>query len=94
MLEDKDAGSVVVNAGFTWKSQALVRYYYGIPGFYEPGAALNPFVKLGYSHALSDRWSLNAFVHYEYLDGTIAASPIVADHAVLTVFAGVVFKVF
>jgi outer membrane protein len=89
----KNAGALVVNTGFTWKSAALVRYYYGIDGFYRPDDALNPFIKLGYSRPLSERWSLNAFVHYEYLDRAIADSPLVTDHSVLTVFGGVVFKI-
>jgi outer membrane protein len=89
----KNAGALVVNTGFTWKSAALVRYYYGVDGLYRPGDAWNPFVKLGYSRPLSERWSLNAFVHYEYLDRAIADSPLVSDHSVLTVFGGVVFKI-
>lgn len=86
-------GSLVVSLGMTWKSAALVRYYYGVEGLYEPGSAVNPFIKLGYALPLSDRWTLSAFAHYEYLDNSIANSPIVSDHGVTTVFAGVVFKV-
>ena len=85
--------SIVLSAGFTWKSAELVRYYYGIDALYEPGAALNPFVKLGYTRALSDRWSINAFVHYERLGDAVAASPIIADQDVTTIFAGATFKV-
>ena len=86
--------SLVANAGFTWKSAGTVRYYYGVNGLYRPDAALNPFVKLGYSRPLSERWSLNAFVHYEYLGDEIADSPIVSDHSVVTAFVGFNFKVF
>jgi MipA family protein len=84
----------VLNAGFTWKSAELVRYYYGMGDAYRPDAALNPFVKLGYSRALGERLTLNAFAHYEYLSDEIADSPIVVDHGVLTVFAGVIYKIF
>jgi MipA family protein len=86
--------SLVLNTGFTWKSAELVRYYYGVDGVYRPGTAINPFIKLGYSHALSTRLTLNAFAHYEYLGDAIADSPIVSDHGVLSVFAGVVIKIF
>lgn len=86
-------GSLVVSTGLTWKSSELVRYYYGVEGFYEPGSAVNPFLKLGYSLPLADRWTFSAFAHYEHLDNSVANSPIVSDHGVTTVFAGVVFKV-
>jgi len=86
--------SVVLSAGFTWKSAELVRYYYGIEALHEPGSALNPFVKLGYTRALSDRWAVNAFVHYERLGDAIAYSPIIADRGVTTIFAGATLKIF
>ena len=86
--------SLVLNVGFTWKSAELVRYYYGMDDVYRPDAAFNPFVKLGLSRALGERLTLNAFAHYEHLSDEIANSPIVVDHGVLTVFAGVIYKIF
>lgn len=85
--------SLVANAGFTWKSAETVRYYYGVKQLYRPESAFNPFVKVGYSRPLSERWTLNAFVHYEYLGGEIADSPIVSNHSVVTAFVGFNFKV-
>jgi outer membrane protein len=85
--------SLVINAGLTWKSAATVDYFYGVPDVYSPGAALNPFVKLSYALPLSQRWTLTAFVHYEYLGAAIADSPIVTDREVVTAFAGLNFKV-
>lgn len=85
-------GTLVVSTGLTWKSSKLVRYHYGVEGLYEPGSAVNPFLKLGYSLPLSDRWGFNAFVHYELLADAIADSPIISDSGVATVFAGFVFK--
>lgn len=86
--------SLVANAGFTWKSAETVSYYYGVKGFYRPDAALNPFVKVAYSRPLSERWMINAFVHYEYLSHEIADSPIVSDPSVVTAFVGFNFKIF
>lgn len=86
--------SLVLSGGFTWKSSQLVDYYYGADRFYEPGAALSPFIKLGFARPIGERWSISAFVHYEYLGNEIADSPIVVDDSVLTAFAGFVFKVF
>jgi len=85
--------SLVANAGFTWKSAETVSYYYGVNGLYRPDSALNPFFKVAYSRPVSQRWTLTAFVHYEYLSGEIAASPIVSDHSVVTAFVGFNFKV-
>ena len=85
--------SLVINAGLTWKSAATVDYYYGVQDLYRPDGALNPFVKLTYALPLSARWTFTAFVHYEYLDGTIVDSPIVSDREVVTAFAGFNFKV-
>jgi MipA family protein len=85
--------SLAINAGLTWKSAASVDYYYGVPDVYRADAALNPFVKLSYALPLSERWTLTAFVHYEYLDDTIVDSPIVNDREVVTAFAGFNFKV-
>jgi outer membrane protein len=86
-------GSLVASAGLTWKSEEVVRYYYGVRQLYEPGSAVNPFVRLRYSRTLSDRWSVNAFAHYERLADAIARSPVVTDDHVATLFAGVVFRV-
>lgn len=85
--------SLVVNAGWTWKSAAAVDYYYGVAGLYRPDDAFNPFIKVSYALPLSKRWTLTAFVHYEYLDDSIADSPIVSDREVVTAFAGFNFKV-
>jgi len=84
-------GSLSANVGLTWKSSAIVSYYYGVPGVYEGSWALNPFVKLGYSRPLSGKWRLTAFVHYEHLGNAIADSPIVNARYVLTVFAGATY---
>ena len=85
--------SLVASAGFTWKSSEVVRYYYGVDQLYEPGPAFSPFVKLHYSLPLSDRWTVNAFAHYEHLAGAIANSPIVSENHVTTVFAGASFRI-
>lgn len=86
-------GSLVLSCGVTWKSAQLVDYYYGVAD-YEGDAALNAFAKLGFSYPLSERWALNAFVHYEHLGSGITDSPIVNEKAVTTAFAGVVLKLF
>jgi outer membrane protein len=83
------AGALKLNLGFTWKSAAVVDYYYGVPGNYTPGSAFNPFVKLGFGHPLAGRWKFTAFYEYEHLGAAIADSPRVSNHEVQSVFMGV-----
>jgi MipA family protein len=84
-------GSLSANAGITWKSAGIVNYYYGVPTLYQAGAALDPFVKLGYTVPLSGNWRFSAFAQYERLGSAIADSPIVAEHYVATAFVGATY---
>ena len=84
-------GSLSANLGMTWKSAAIVNYYYGAPGIYAAGSALEPFLKLGYTLPLSGKWRFNAFAEFERLGSAIAESPIVAEHDVATVFVGAIY---
>jgi MipA family protein len=86
----QERGSLSANVGLTWKSAAIVNYYYGAPGIYTGGAALNPFLKLSYSRPLSKKWEFVALAEYERLGAAIAQSPIVAEHYVATVFVGAI----
>ncbi len=85
-------GTLSTRVGLTWKSAATVNYYYGYPGLYHAGRALNPFVKLGYSRPLSRKWKLDAFVHVERLGNAISDSPIVDRHYVTTAFIGATYS--
>jgi MipA family protein len=84
-------GALNARFGVTWKSASTVNYYFGYPGLYDAGWALNPFVKLGYSRPLSRRWKLDAFVHVERLGNAISDSPIVDRHYVTTAFIGATY---
>jgi outer membrane protein len=85
------AGTWKANVGVTWKSAAVVNYYYGYPGLYEAGWALDPFVKIGYSRPLGRKWTFDAFAHCERLGNAIASSPIVDRHYVTTAFLGATY---
>ncbi|HMK86807.1 MAG TPA: MipA/OmpV family protein [Steroidobacteraceae bacterium] len=88
LIEHK--GALTANVGITWKSAAIVNYYYGVTDIYRGTPALDPFAKLGYTVPWSGRWRFNGFVEYERLGSGIANSPIVAEHGVVTVFVGAV----
>ncbi|NJO12878.1 MAG: MipA/OmpV family protein [Gammaproteobacteria bacterium] len=91
LIESK--ASLVASAGVTWKSSALVNYYYGAEGLYEPGSALNPFVKFSFNRPLSERVAFKAFAHYEWLGQSVADSPIVSDAGSITAFVGFDLKI-
>jgi MipA family protein len=90
LLEGK--GSLTANVGLTWKSAAIVNYYYGADAIYRAGPALDPFFKLGYTLPLAGKWRLYAFAEYERLADAIADSPIVAEHYVATSFIGAIYS--
>jgi outer membrane protein len=85
-------GSWTGNVGITWKSSAIVNYYYGASGIYEPGPAFNPFIKLAFARPLKGKWKLTAFVEYERLGKSIAESPIVNERGVTTTFVGATYS--
>ncbi len=84
-------GTLSANAGITWNSAGIVNYYYGAANVYTGGSALDPFVKIGYVLPLGGRWRFNSFAEFEHLAHAVADSPIVNQHHVTTVFAGVVY---
>jgi outer membrane protein len=89
LLEGK--GSLTANVGITWKSAAIVNYYYGASTIYWAGSALDPFFKLGYTLPLAGKWRFYAFAEYERLASAIADSPIVAERYVATSFIGAIY---
>jgi MipA family protein len=83
--------SFAANIGVTWKSAAIVNYYYGAPNIYSAGSAFNSFAKLQYARPLVGKWRFEAFIEYERLGKAIADSPIVAENYVVTGFIGAVY---
>jgi outer membrane protein len=85
-------GTWTTNVGITWKSSAIVNYYYGAPGIYTAGPAVNPFIKLAFARPLTGKWKLTAFVEYERLGKSIADSPIINERGVTTTFVGAMYS--
>ena len=84
-------GTWTANIGLTWKSSAIVNYYYGAPGVYRGDASLDPFLKLAYSRPLKGKWKITGFVEGERLGNGIADSPIVNRRVVTTTFLGLMY---
>jgi outer membrane protein len=87
----KVGGAWSASIGITWKSAAIVNYYYGAPQVYEAGAALDPFVKLAYSRPLKGKWKITGFVECEHFGNAIADSPLVNARFATTAFVGTVY---
>ena len=87
------------SAGFTWKSESLLNYYYGIsadeagktPFAYEANSGLSPFMRLAWNKTLNRRWQLSSSIQYERLSSAINNSPVVEEDYVLQFFVGGVY---
>lgn len=82
--------------GVHWENAATTNYYYGvspaevIPGrpAYSPGSALSPYVRIGLSTKLNERWRFSSFLEYTRFGSAIHDSPIVDRSGTATVFIG------
>jgi len=87
-------------SGLSWRSENLNDYYYGVEGDevragrpkYSAGGGLNPFVGLGIKYEVSSTWSAFLQVGCEWLDSEVTDSPIVADHHIVSVMGGLVYR--
>jgi MipA family protein len=86
------ASHLSLHGGFTWKSQQLVDYYYGVPGLYRPGSALNPFAKLSWRRRLDENWTFEAFADAQRLATSITHSPLISRREVTTFFIGMIYE--
>jgi outer membrane protein len=86
--------------GLSYKSANLNNYYWGVrpeessvvlPA-YEAGDGVNARAQLRASYHFSRNWMLALSAEYERLNDEAAASPIVADKAVLGYFAGLGYR--
>ncbi|KGJ90518.1 MipA/OmpV family protein [Thalassotalea sp. ND16A] len=92
-----DAFIVELEAGLSFKSEQLTQYYYGFEApigvfeqnLYRPESALNYHIKLDLSYAYSQDWYLVSTIRNEWLDSSIANSPIVAKDEILSFFIGI-----
>jgi len=91
--------AVSASVGFTWKSESLLNYYYGVttdeagktPFAYEAKDGFNPFVRLAWNKTLNSRWQLSSSIQYEQLSSAISDSPLVEEDYVLQFFVGGIY---
>ena len=87
-----DFYQIVPEIGFKWQSSNLVDYYYGVRDSeatanrpaYEPDAAIDPFINVGFYMGLSQEWFLVSRFGYEFLGNEIQDSPIVDKSGLFT----------
>lgn len=88
------------SAGLRWKSSDLVGYYYGVesdevrPGrpAYNPDDAISPFLRLGVTRKLSERWGTLVAIQYAWLDSEARDSPIVEDSGSVSLLVGLAYS--
>lgn len=89
---------ILTSIGAIWQSSEVVNYYYGVTapeadlrGTYSADAALTPIARLDWNYQLTERWDLRFLANYRQLPDEIAASPLINDNKVITVFIGGVY---
>jgi outer membrane protein len=90
----------VPSAALRWRSSDLVGYYYGVepsealPGrpAYNPDDAFSPAVRLAVARELSERWGTLLGIQYEWLDSEMRNSPIVDEHASLSLLLSLAYS--
>lgn len=90
--------SVSTSIGAIWQSSEIINYYYGVTsaeaderGPYFTDAAVTPLVSLDWNYQLTERWDVRLLANYRHLPDEIAASPLINDNKVITVFIGGVY---
>jgi len=82
--------------GFSYKSDALNDYYWGVRDdeagvvlpAYDAKAGTNAHARLMLSYQISKQWSFSLVTEYERLNDEAASSPLVDDENILGYFAG------
>ncbi|WP_075187646.1 MipA/OmpV family protein [Teredinibacter haidensis] len=91
--------SLELAAGFSWQSQELLQYYYGIEEgevddpilAYKTSSGISPFIRLDWRRRMSGNWSWQATVHQRWLASGIKRSPLLDEDTVLTLYFGAVY---
>jgi outer membrane protein len=89
---------ILTSVGAIWQSSDVVNYYYGVTlpeadlrGTYASDAAVTPIARFDWTYQLTERWDLRFLANYRQLPDEIAASPLINDNKVITVFIGGVY---
>jgi len=88
-----------LSAGAKWQSKALTDYYYGLDesdnvetkDFYQANSALNPYLSFNIQHKINHSWQAKFTVKKEFLDSSLADSPLFDDNNITSAFIGVVY---
>ncbi|HMO52701.1 MAG TPA: MipA/OmpV family protein [Kiritimatiellia bacterium] len=89
--------SLTPAAGAVWRSSNYNNYYFGVRGneatpdrpAYQPGASVEPFIRLFSRLELSGAWSLLGSVRLEVLSDDVRDSPIIDKDVLTTAFIGI-----
>ena len=87
-------------AGMSWRSSGLNDYYYGVRSgestptrsAYDAGGDTNFFAGLRLDRRINERWNLFVLFQNQWLGGEITESPIVDEHHVSSIVAGLLYR--
>lgn len=89
---------LITSLGAVWQSDDVVNYYYGVTpeeadgeGPYTADNTVSGIARLDWNYELTERWDLRLLASYRQLPDEIAASPLINDNKVITVFVGGVY---
>ncbi|BDX08338.1 MipA/OmpV family protein [Planctobacterium marinum] len=91
---------VIANLRATWKSAALLDYYYGIDArdtfdatlHYTAGSAWFTQVGLSANRKITENWRWLLHISYNHLPSAMSDSPLVDKNYTITTFAGVTYR--
>jgi outer membrane protein len=93
-----DKWRVQLTPSLTWKSDAVVDYYYGLDRddkallLYDGKAGIQPGISLFYAYEITPKWHFLFNTSYQSLHSGMTNSPLVKDNSVSSVFIGAGYR--
>jgi outer membrane protein len=93
-----DNWRVLIKPSLTWKSDALIDYYYGldeadvVAGFYAGKGGFQPSISLFYAYNITPKWQFIFSSSYQSLHTGMTKSPLVKDKHVSSLFIGAGYR--
>jgi outer membrane protein len=93
-----DKWRVQLTPSLTWKSDALIDYYYGLNRddkallLYDGKAGIQPSISLFYAYEITPKWQFLFNTSYQSLHSGMTNSPLVKDSVVSSVFIGAGYR--
>jgi MipA family protein len=94
----KNRHQIKTFVGANWQSHDVLHYYYGITAAeapssqtYSAASGVTTLAGIDWKYRLTNAWDLQCVFNYRQLPRAITASPLIAEHRVITAFVGGVY---